>query len=302
MTKKIIFLYLFCTGLVQSQVGVNTTNPISDLEVNGSFGLTQKTITTTPYTILSSDAILYFTATTTQVINLPAASTTSNRIYWLVNSSNVNKTVSAYTSISGLSSTELRANSTLAIQSNGTSWLQFDGTLNTNTSGITYIKEITADQTIINWQNPWTLLPLTDLDITVPAGKWLDAEYVLRASTANSAWVPSGFKNRGFASGDFLSGLITIPNYNPPASVGGGSYWTLLLNETNFDTESGSTRQVDVSMAPINNCVITLKIRYKNNSTSDKVFGYDFGCDLRVAFTAVNLTIRQGSSVVYTIF
>ncbi len=304
MIKKIAVLLILAILKVHGQVGINTTDPKSDLEINGSIGLPHKTITTSPYTVLSTDAVLYFTAATTQVIHLPAASTATNRIYWLVNSASVSKTISAYTSISGTISTELKANSSIALQSNGTSWLQFVNTTQAENAGITYVKELSSDQTIVNWQSPWTLLPLTDLDITVPAGKWLDAEYVLRASTANAAWVPSGFRNRGFASGDFLSGLITIPAYNPPATVAGGSYWTFLLNETNFDTnpDPAFSRQVDASIFPINNAIITIKIRYKNNSTSDKVFGYDFGADLRVALTSVNLTIRQGSSVVYTIF
>lgn len=165
-------------------------------------------------------------------------------------------------------------------------------------AGVTYIKETTADETIANWASPFTEIPITALDIQVPAGSWLDADYVLRASTANTAWAPTGFKNRGFAVGDRMSGSIEWNNRGDT----GANWYKVLLNGTEFDTDPGTTRQVDAALTPGTDNRIFIRVRYKNGSTTTKVFGWDFGADLNAAGAGVNLTIGAGSSVRYTLF
>ena len=159
---------------------------------------------------------------------------------------------------------------------------------------------MTSNLVLTNWTSPYNEIPLTALDIKVPPGKWLEAEYVLNVSSVNGGW-GIGFKNRGFTTGDYIGGYIEVPNYNPASGASGGNYYKLLLNNTFFDTDPGTTRNIDIAFGPSSETRIFIKVRYKNNSTSTVTFGYDYGADIHVAYTGLNLTVQAGSSVVYTL-
>lgn len=165
-------------------------------------------------------------------------------------------------------------------------------------AGVSYLKEMTASVVIVSWASPFTEAPLPELDVQVPAGSWLDAEYVLHASTSNTAWAPTGFKNRGYAAGDRMSGIIEWNNGGDT----GANWYKSMFNETEFDNDPGTTRQFDAAMTPGAGNRIFMKVRYKNNGAAAKTFGWDFGCDINVAGANVNLTIAAGSTVRYTLF
>ena len=101
-------------------VGVNTTSPNSTLDVAGSGGFAIATTSTS----LTLDAANYTVIITggTPSITLPAASGCARRIYIIVNQTFGSRTTSSYINFTGGTSTSVAANSSITIQSNGTSW------------------------------------------------------------------------------------------------------------------------------------------------------------------------------------
>jgi hypothetical protein len=104
-------------------IGVNANSPKSKFVVNGALGLKlNKETGSGAITLDNSSSIWYFTGTATIV--LPVANTCSNRIYTLVNRTSTAKSISSYTSISGVVITSLSPNSSIDVISDGTDWLQ----------------------------------------------------------------------------------------------------------------------------------------------------------------------------------
>lgn len=276
-------------------VGLNV-DALSTLDVNGTLGLASTNVTALTYTANALDYTILLNNVLSQTLTLPTASTVNRRIYTIVNSTATAKVSSAYFNMQGISTTVIPPFSSVTVQSTLNVWKQIDGYVEQTTG----IKELTAPLVITNWASPFTEVPITGLDITVPAGKWLEAKYILRVRTSNGAR-SIGLKNRGFTAGDFISGQMIFPNYTPPSAVGGNSWYTYLINETNFDTDPGSARGIDSNLFPNTEARVFVNVRYKNNTASAKTFGYDFGADVDVALAGINLTVQSGSSVVYQI-
>lgn len=102
-------------------VGVGTTSVNSTLDVNGSTGFAIAT-TTTSLTLGSSHHTLIVTGGT-PTITLPSAASNSRRVYILVNETGSNVNLSgSYVGFNAGASTIIPVNSSITIQSNGTSW------------------------------------------------------------------------------------------------------------------------------------------------------------------------------------
>lgn len=113
------------TIINNGNIGVNTSTPLSNFDVNGSFGLGHVLTAATTYTVISTDCSIYLTNNgSTQTVTLPAASTCNRRIITLINTGSVIKTVNSYLSLSQAfgNSTSVFPNSFLTLQSDGTTW------------------------------------------------------------------------------------------------------------------------------------------------------------------------------------
>jgi hypothetical protein len=102
------------------KLGLGEANPTSTLDVDGSISA--------PIAALSSNITLDDThhtliITGTPTITMPTASSCTGRIYILVNRTGSSRTVSTYFTFSS-TSTSIPANSSITIQSDGTSWYQ----------------------------------------------------------------------------------------------------------------------------------------------------------------------------------
>jgi hypothetical protein len=113
------------TIINNGNIGVNTSTPLSNFDVNGSFGLGHVLTAATTYTAISTDCSIYLTNNgSTQTVTLPTASTCNRRIITLINTGSVIKTVNSYLSLSQAfgNSTSVFPNSFLTLQSDGTLW------------------------------------------------------------------------------------------------------------------------------------------------------------------------------------
>jgi hypothetical protein len=107
--------------LSTGNVGINATAPNSTLEVNGSIGYpiattsTDLTLDATHYTVIITGG--------TPIITLPAAAAgNARRIYVIVNRTGTSRTISSYLGFSGTGTTSILANSSVTIQSDGSTW------------------------------------------------------------------------------------------------------------------------------------------------------------------------------------
>jgi hypothetical protein len=102
-------------------VGINTSTPKSQLDVNGSVSLPiitvsfNTTLDATMYTVVINGG--------TPSITLPAAaSTNEGRVYIIVNETGSPRNISAYKNLSGTGTTTVAASSSITIQTDGTNW------------------------------------------------------------------------------------------------------------------------------------------------------------------------------------
>jgi hypothetical protein len=105
-------------------VGINTTNPNSQFEVNGAIATAlSKQAGTGAVTLDNTATVWYFTSTAT--IALPTASTCTNRVYTIVNKSGTPRTIGTYTLLASAgTSTSIADKTSIQIISDGTNWLQ----------------------------------------------------------------------------------------------------------------------------------------------------------------------------------
>lgn len=105
-------------------VGIGANSPKSKLVINGSLGMKLNKESTNGGTITldNTSSVWYFTGTAT--ITLPAANTCNNRVYTIINRTNFPKSISNYTTLSGIVNSSLGANSSIEIISDGSTWLQ----------------------------------------------------------------------------------------------------------------------------------------------------------------------------------
>ena len=107
----------------KGNTGMLTANPTSTLDVNGAFATALSIQTgSSAITLDNTAAVWYFTGSSS--VTLPAASTCTNRRYTVVNRSSSGRTISSYTSLSGIATTAMAANSSIEIISTGVSWYQ----------------------------------------------------------------------------------------------------------------------------------------------------------------------------------
>jgi cytoskeletal protein CcmA (bactofilin family) len=95
---------------------------VGSLNVDGAFSAPIVT-TSSNVTLGSSDYTVILTGSTPQV-TLPSASTTTGRMYVIVNQTSGSRTISSYKNFSNSNTTTVPANSAIVVQSNGTSWYQ----------------------------------------------------------------------------------------------------------------------------------------------------------------------------------
>ncbi len=113
-------IYATNTNAATRKVGINTTTPVSTLQVSGSFALP---IATTNTSVTLDDT--YYTVIITggnPTITFPAAAGNTGKIYKIVNQTAANRTTSAYFNLAGTSVTAVAATTAIEVQSNGTSW------------------------------------------------------------------------------------------------------------------------------------------------------------------------------------
>jgi hypothetical protein len=110
-------------GTLQGNVGVGVGTPTSALHINGSLATSIRESTVTAITVAATDhTVIYTTTTGIPAFTLPAATTCSGREYRLVNYSATAGTVSSYTAFTGIAATTILAQSSIVVQSNGTTW------------------------------------------------------------------------------------------------------------------------------------------------------------------------------------
>lgn len=107
--------------LSTGNVGINTSTPNSNLEVNGSFAAN---VSTTSGVTL--DATHYIVVVTSGTVTLPTAAAGNNkRIYHIANKTAGAITIGSYTNMSNVAATTIPAGVGISVVSNGSSWIQF---------------------------------------------------------------------------------------------------------------------------------------------------------------------------------
>ena len=214
------------------------------------------------------------------------------------------KNISSYINLNNSSTTKISAQSSIGIVSDGTNWKQFQGSESDNSGGTQMInhalKTMSSDVYHTPWQSPWGLLGLNELNIDVPAGKTLHAEYVLYGQTTNAAVPPTWLKFSGpnFAIDYFLAELRfkNTTNYDTGEEI-------ILFNQyQNENNGIGSVTQVDTEY-PLANTIypMLLKVTYKNRDASPITFNISFAGD-RSGTAVTSLGILATSHVIYSIY
>ena len=103
-------------------IGVRTSTPASYLDVAGSAGNAISTSTASTTLDDQDHTHIILPTASAVVITLPAASSCTRREYTIVNQDNSVQAISSYLDFTGAASITLLANSSITIQSNGTSW------------------------------------------------------------------------------------------------------------------------------------------------------------------------------------
>ena len=271
--------------------------------VSGS-SLPCSTVSTSTYTLTSADAIICLNSSSNQTLTLPAASTLPGKTYWIINVNNFSRNISSYLNLSNVSSTRILGQSSIAIVSDGTNWRQFQGSeadISGGTQTINHaLKTMSSDVYHTPWQAPWGLLGLNELNIDVPAGKTLHAEYILYGQTTNAAVPPTWLKFSGpnFAIDYFLAEL----RFKNTTSYDTGEEVILFNQYQNENTGTSITNQVDTEY-PLANTIypMLLKVTYKNRDTSPITFNISFAGD-RSGTAVTSLGILATSHVIYSIY
>jgi len=262
------------------------------------------TVSTSTYTLTSADAIICLNSSSNQTLTLPAANTLPGKTYWIINVNNFTRNISSYINLSNVSSTRILGQSSIAIVSDGTNWRQFQGSeadISGGTQTINHaLKTMSSDVYHTPWQSPWGLLGLNELNIDVPAGKTLHAEYVLYGQTTNAAVPPTWLKFSGpnFAIDYFLAEL----RFKNTTSYDTGEEVILFNQYQNENTGTIIANQVDTEYPAANTIYpMLLKVTYKNRDTSPITFNISFAGD-RSGTAVTSLGILATSHVIYSIY
>jgi hypothetical protein len=266
--------------------------------------LNSATITASAYTLTLSDNIINLTTLSSQTLTLPSASTATGKVFWIVNTSTTTKNISSYINLNNSSTTKISAQSSIGIVSDGANWKQFQGSESDNSGGAQVVnhavKTMSSDVYHSPWQSPWGLLGLNELNIDVPAGKTLHAEYVLYGQTTNAAVPPTWLKFSGpnFAIDYFLAEL----RFKNTTSYDTGEEVILFNQYQNENTGTIIANQVDTEY-PLANTIypMLLKVTYKNRDASPITFNISFAGD-RSGTAVTSLGILATSHVIYSIY
>jgi hypothetical protein len=102
-------------------IGVNTNSPVSNLDNNGSLGLSF--VRTSANITLDATHHTIVLHTATPIVTVPSAgSTNERRIYIIVNQTGTARTISTYKDFANNNATTVPANSSITIQSDGSNW------------------------------------------------------------------------------------------------------------------------------------------------------------------------------------
>lgn len=294
---------IFHQGLVGFSETANFA-PKTFADIETSLGVTHREDSGAAVSVLSTDVAVHLIAASAQTVTLPTAASSLRRVLFFSNPTGFAKTISSYNDLFSRATTTIPANTHIVLQSTGSVWQLVDKAepevTHTNAQSV-YVKKTTTDSTIVNWVSPWTKVPLTELDITVPAGSTLFAEYALRGQTANGAYTPFAFKLRGLNAGDRYTASRFVTNTTMAAGTTGNNTSSQWFNEARPDNDP-FFRGTNIDMAA--NVVVpcTMHINYENLSASPSTIGLDWGCDGHSAINGVNLKILAGSLVRYAIF
>jgi hypothetical protein len=274
--------------------------------VFGSTSSTLSTITVSAlnYTIALTDAVIILNTVSGQTLTLPSASAAIGKVYWIVNTATSAKNVNSYVNLSNNNTNKLSGQSSITLLSDGTNWKQIQGSETDNSGGAQTVshatKSMSSDVYHSPWQAPWNLLNLSELNIDVPAGKTLHAEYILYGQTSNSAVPPTWLRFTGptFATDYFWAQL----SFKNSTSYDTGEDFILFNQYQNENDGTVVASQVDTEF-PTANAVypMLLKLNYKNRGTATVSFSISFAGD-RSGITVASLGILATSNVVYSIY
>jgi hypothetical protein len=106
------------------RVGIGTTDPLTTLDVSGSFSTNLSTTAAATYTVANNDHTVVLTAGVSQAVTLPAAAASTRREIAVVNTANIAKTFAGpqYQDLDGSFTLVIPANSSMILQSNGAGW------------------------------------------------------------------------------------------------------------------------------------------------------------------------------------
>ena len=271
---------------------------------SSSSTLASTTVSATNYTVLLTDAVIVLNTASGQTLTLPSANTATGKVYWIINTATAAKSVNSYINLSNNNTNKLSGQSSITLVSDGISWKQIQGSEADNSGGAQSVghatKFMSSDVYHSPWELPWGMLSLNELNIDVPAGKTLHAEYILYGQTSNAAVPPTWLKFTGptFAT-DYFWGQLSFKNST--------SYDTgeEIIQFNSYNNENNGTvvaSQVDTEF-PTANAVhpMLLKVIYKNKGTSSVTFSISFAGD-RSGITVTSLGILANSNVVYSIY
>ena len=145
-----------------------------------------------------------------------------------------------------------------------------------------------------------------DFNISVPAGKSLEAHYTLRWAESQSTWGPAvGFPS--YTSGQTISGIARWVSNSTPAAQGGGANnpswysYTLSPSTPSFPQVSAvGTYNSTFPAAGTNH--VYIDVVWVNNTASTVNWQMNFATDIAVANASAAPTIKAGSSVYYSIY
>ena len=271
---------------------------------SSSSTLASTTVSATNYSVLLTDAVIVLNTASGQTLTLPSANTATGKVYWIINTATAAKSVNSYINLSNNNTNKLSGQSSITLVSDGTTWKQIQGSETDNSGGAQAVSHATkfmsSDVYHSPWESPWGMLSLNELNIDVPAGKTLHAEYILYGQTSNAAVPPTWLKFTGptFAT-DYFWGQLSFKNST--------SYDTgeEIIQFNSYNNENNGTvvaSQVDTE-CPTANAVhpMLLKVIYKNKGTSSVTFSISFAGD-RSGVTVTSLGILANSNVVYSIY
>ena len=106
--------------IVSGFVGIGTASPVSNLDVAGSTGSAIKLVSTN--TTLDATYSTVIIQAIHSSITFPSAASSTRRVYTIVNQTGTAQTTTSYLNFSNAATTNVPANSSITVQSDGTNW------------------------------------------------------------------------------------------------------------------------------------------------------------------------------------